>query len=688
MSETTGNSILAMASSYSSGNDLDASDLFKQPEQPTQPLQNPQGLKPKMTQPAQHPEIPKPAIDTPKQEVPAQQEQPAPYTEKAPEGMWVPDAELTKGMDDAAPVTYSKDELKQDEEETELQNIMDVEAIQESRESMDELKRKHLNIEDAKKRHGIKHFCIPEGVYQVRMLAAAGDTNYQRAQEHLDDVINEIKKDHPEFIAKWIENTPNVVNGKYDEATFVANEQKVREIIDKKKAEGTYDENDPEAIKKIYNELNLQLPGGEDNKWENPEAIGDEKGKDPAEELKIIIDKRGLSSIAWTKEDLDKIRRSRTVELNIVEQKAIGMSQIEDADDNLIDVLLEPYNRQVNDITASLPASKYRCTFTGLTYPEVMDLSNSTEMDNIDGEMKKWSIAFEHIKNQSIGPWEEYQWYIDPNTKEKVRIGFADPCPAGIDEKDLYAVTKFEDFMMKTSFLDLDFILWKILCATAMDEEIITINCNTLLPNGTYCDKSYDWVYNPNDLLLISTINPSILDDMEQTAKASGKDEIMEIYNSSFLRASNTITLANTGFVIVFGHISAYDYMNTAYPAIDALRRSDSLDPTISSRGLNYVLLTMIKEILIPINGGATYKRISSITGMAKVIRKLNEVDWLTLKELASKVINPYQFKFALRDVVCPHCKSKSIIPIENMLRLLFIIAQSLSSVSVTFKGM
>lgn len=678
MSETNGNSILAMASAYQGSEN--ASDLFAKPETPKheEPAQPSGAMKPKVANTPEHPPIPTPAIDTPAQQIPAE-------NQEAVKNMWVPDAQLTDGMKEFSqqPVTYSKDELKE-EDQSPLENIMDDDALQESREAMDELQRKYYNIEDAKRRHGIKYFAIPEGVYQVRVLAAAGDTNYKRAQEHLDDVINEIKRDHPEFILKWVENTQNVVNGKYDEETFAANEQKVREAIDRKKAEGTYDENDPNAIKNIYKELDIQLPGGENNTWENPDAA---EGKDPAVELKILIDKRNLSQVSWSQDDVDKIKRSRNIELSIVEEKSISMSQIEDIDDNMIDMVLAPYKRKTNDITASLPASKYRCTFTGLSFPEVMDLSNSTEMDNVDGEMKKWSIAFEHIKNPSIGPWNEYQWYIDPVTKKRVEIGFTDPEPEGIDPESVHVVTKFEDFMMKTSFLDLDFILWKILCATAMDEEIITINCNTMLPNGTTCDKSYDWVYNPNDLLIINSINPAILEDMEKTAKAAGKDEILENYNSSFLNTQNTITLATSGFVVVFGHISAYDYINTVYPAIDGLRRMDRLDPTISSRGLNYILLTMIKEILIPKEGGG-YGRVSSPMSKIKIIEGLNEIDWLTLKELTAKVINPYQFRFALRDVVCPSCHNRSIIPIENMLRLLFIVAQSLSSVNVTFKGM
>ena len=107
-------------------------------------------------------------------------------------------------------------------------------------------------------------------------------------------------------------------------------------------------------------------------------------------------------------------KKSRTVELNIVEGKDLEMSSIENiSSKSAIDLALAPYIRKSNDIVAALPASKYRASFTGLSYVDMIDLSNSQELNTIDGEKKKWTIAYQHIKNPSIGPWKEYRYYID-----------------------------------------------------------------------------------------------------------------------------------------------------------------------------------------------------------------------------------------------------------------------------------
>lgn len=591
---------------------------------------------------------------------------------------WMPDAELLEGMDEFTPVTYSKEELIEDTSDQPLKNIADENAIQEAMDKMDELERKRVNIEEAKARHGIKVFRIPEGVFHVRIFAAAGDNNHKRAQEELDKIFNEIKTTYPQFIASWEDGTPNVVNGKYNEKAAKRREEEVQNEI-KKREDETGNTISEDEVKQVYEDLGYDM--SKDNI--NRDAISSSEGQDPV--VKIIIDKRNLDQVSFSKDDLEKIRKSRTVELNIVEHLDIDYSQIDDVPDNAIDEVLAPYQRTVNDVTAALPASKYRATFTGLTYPEVLDLQNSVEMNDIDGERKKWTICFNHIKNMSIGPWEEYQWYTDPTTNEIVRIGFTDPAPVGILRSQIHVVTKFDDFLKKTSFLDLDFMLWKILCATAMETEIISIDCHANITPGVRCDKSYDWVYAPNELLLLDTINPAILEEMEKTATVTGKDEILANYNSSMLRTDNTIKLAKSGFTVVFGHISAYDYLNSVYMEIEALKDMDENDPTIGSRSLNYILLTSIKAFLIPKEGGR-WGRITGIKNLSKSINTLNEIDWLTLQEIVRIMIEPYQFQYALRDVVCPHCKNRSTIDIDNMAQLLFIVAQSLNSVDVTLK--
>lgn len=604
-------SVLDMAKSYAEDNDIDAAEIFRK-----NPVSgNIKAETENNTSTPSEPVQPKKTV-------------------------WTPNPELLDGMDElkSSPLTYSKDEFVFDDDKP-LKNIADDNAIQSTRESMDMMSRKLANIEDAKKRFGIRNLQIPEGPFQIRIHDAAGDTNYKRAQEGLDEIFKEIVDKFPEFVRDW-------------------------EIVqDGNKS--------PDSIVELPETTDVIPEGNNADTVESTEVS----------DTRIIIDKTKLPEISWSTEELEKIKKSRSIELNIVEDVELKYSNIEDVDDNMVSMVLSKYDRKVNDVVAPLPASKYRATFTGLTYGELMDLSYSGELNNIDGERKKWSIAFNHIKNPSIGNWSEYKYYIDPENNKKVICSISDPDPEDKNIK-VVTVTKFDDFLMKTSYLDLEFILWKILCATAMDKEIISIQCKAPGKNGKPCNKEYDWIYSPNELLVVDDVDPAVLEDMKKTSTASSVEDIKSNYMSSMLNLQNTVELPSSKFGVVFGHISAYDYLNHAYAEIDAIRNRTDVMP---SEAQTCTTITTIKAFLLPKEDGG-YIRIKGVKNIIRVIKDLDEIDFKTIFELMKIMISPYQFRYSFRDICCPQCKNKSNINIEDLSNLLFTLTQSLLSVDVKLK--
>jgi len=639
--KSSGFSVLDMADSYAAANNIDTADIFRK---------NPVSGNIKAELEANETIEKQSTEETTNQPI-------KPITREKKE--WMPDSSLLEGMNEfSGPVTYHKDEIKVSSD-TELKNISDDNAIKDSMETMNELDRKRVNIEQAKKRHGIKNFQIPEGPYHASIFAAAGDTNYKRAQEKLDEIFNEIKETYPEFILEWESKEEAPINQDNDLMENVI--KNTPSLKENKLADA------------IVNDPNIILPDSEIKPLES-------------EEVKVIIDKSNLPEVSWTPDELDKIKKSRTVELNIIESSPLEFSEIQDVDSNMVDTVLAPYQRKYNDVSIALPASRYRATITGLTFAELTDLQTSVEMNSIDAERKKWSICYNHIRNQNIGPWEEYKWYIDPNTKKKIKVGISDKVPNNINPNDVHTISKFDDFLMKTSYIDLDFIIWKILCATAMENEIITINCHAKRPNGTTCNKSYDWVYNPNELLRVDLIDPAVLEEMKVTGEANTKEEILNNYNSSPLHSNNTVKLRTSGMSVVFGHISAYDYLNEIFGLSEDLNAMiEAEDPSSISKGFNILMLKSIKAIIVPTTDGK-YMRIKGGENLLKVFDTLDEVDWQTLFEISNMMTNPYDFKYSFQNLVCPSCHTRSSIDIENITRLLFILAQSLTNVQVVLK--
>lgn len=618
-------SVLDMAAAYAEDDGGDESDLFAQPIHTT---------------PAEEAPIEaSPVTETPKKKKP-----------------WTPDAGLLDEMPElqARPVTFSKEELEQEENNGFMKNIADDEATDLARKSMDVMERAAMNIEDAKRRNGIKYLQIPPeagdrpGQYHASLMAAAEDDDYKRGQQNIDKLLEDIKQTHPEYII-YEDKTPTTPSG-------------------------TDFRNTGDDI--------IELPSDAQIVTDETEEVPASQENDSEKEVKIIIDKRQVTDVSFTPEELEKIRKSRTIELNIVEGDTIEFGEIEEVEGGVVDQILEQYHAKVNSIEAALPASKYRCTFVGLSYPEVMDLSNSNRVNNLDGEWLMWSIIFNHLKNPSIGPFEEWDWYIDPKTNKRVEVHHPAKVPNNIPRDSVFHVSKFHDFLMKTSYKDQQFMIWKILCATAMDKEIINVVCRSKI-NGTECGHSYDWIYSPSELIQMDQINEAVLDDMKKTAESMGS-QIMTQYKTSPLIANNTVTLKSSGFRMVYGHVSAYDYLTDIYEKINVDEEDMKSDPGMASTTLNANMLPAIKAILIPMGDGK-FSKVSKPDDILKILKTLDEVDWQSLATVAGMIIDPYEITFAL-DVQCPKCHSKALIPIQDLSRLLFIIARSLTSVQVELK--
>lgn len=566
------------------------------------------------------------------EEVPSlKYETPAEKEIKSKKAPWTPSADILADLPEskAQPVIYDKDEIIV--ERGAPINGGDEANIKQGNAVIGALQRQYNNIEEAKARHHIKYLRIPHGELETKFHIAAENTDYDAAQAALDELLDIVENEAPYMILARTDD-------------YVAPETDI------------------------------------------PVSSTDDTPVMSEEEMKnddictVIINKKDAAQIAWTEEEAAKIKRSRTIELKIVESKDLQIGNIEDVEDDAIDSILSTYERSVAEVSAALPASHYRATFTGLTYAEVIDLSTATDLDNYDGERKKWSIAFNHIKNQTIGPWEEYKLYRDPVTKKMVKAKTLSTIPPEVSSADIHEVSKFEDFMRKTSYMDLEFIIWKILCATTMGTEIVNIKCNV-------CNHSYDYVYRPEEMLRVERMDPAVLDDIKAVATADSRQEIMALYESGPVCNSNYIDLPNSKYKVIYGHVSAYEYLEHIYSKVKDLEAEmeDMQDGMVLSKMFSYTMLPMIKSFLLPSGNG--WKRISGADNIIKVIDTLDEVDYRAIMEISRLAKEPYTLEFSIKDAMCPQCKSKSDIEINNMTTLLFIVARSLASVSVSLSS-
>lgn len=577
---------------------------------------------------------------------------------------WKPDEEDTKSLAElnrsSLGIMVDKDKYIE-KEDTTLRDVAEDHAIEDGAAAVDDLMIKTQAIEASKKRLHIVKLAIEDPAEHAAIFAIASDTNIQRRDEKLDARIKAYVEKFPSAVLEWEPYYgPNVkvvkVNNNLEpvEPAPVAEVTPAQPTVD----EAHTKEEDMEIISKATQNLE-----------KIPDTVIDK--------TVVRVNKEDVPHIFWDQEDVDKIKKSRKVELDIIETTPLEYNEVVELDENAIDNVLSQYTRKMNDVSSPLPASKYRATFTGLSYPEILDLSQSQELNTVDGLKKKWTIAFNHIKNPSIGPFKPFRYYIDPSTKKKIHLNAGEPVPEGAK---LEYGDAFDDFLKKTSFLDLDFILWKILCATTMENEVISINCHAR-HNGEECKKEYDWVYSTKNLLDMDKISPAVLEEMNKTATVSSQQEIEANYKDSFLASSSVIKLPHCGFKIMCGHKDAYEHINTIFGKV--LEITEAQNPAASD-ALTVTMLSVVKAVLVPYNG--SYAKITSVDGIMKVLKQLDEVDYQTVGEMMRVILEPYQFTYSLRDIVCPKCGNVSNIPIQDMSRMLFIVAQSLMSVQVVLK--
>ena len=583
----------------------------------------------------------------PKEEVPKENNKPK-------NEAWSPDASLTADMPELQQSGIVVDDTYRPDGPQQLVNNAD-EALQKNAfEKLDNMEKAEYNIEVAKKRHGIDKLQIPNdradeaGQLFTKFMLYANDQDFDSAQAGLNELLEYVKAEHPEYILSYLP-------GYGPEGQAVVETKPEAEPV----TEST------QAVESSAPVQDTYVPDKDE------------------EDVKIIIDKRDLSKISFNAEEVEKIKKSRSIELNIVENSDIDFGSIINADPNTVDMVLEQYQRRTNETVAALPASKYKCTFTGLTYAQVLDLSTAVNLDSIDAERLKWSLCFEHMKNPSIGRWNEYIEYTDPDTNKEMRAMIGSPIPS--NAKNQHTVTAFEDFLKKTSYKDVDYMLWKILCATTMNQEIVSVKCHSTLKNSDkICGNSYDWVYTPEELLDRESITPTLASELDSILDAHSLEDVQKIYTSSPVQGRNHLVLPTSKIVMIYGHASAYDYLNNIYSKIEELKEMED-DPTIVSKAYAITALTTVKAFLIPQENG-TYIRITGADDILKVMDKFDEIDWSVISQISELMNAPYNITYTLKDVVCPKCGGHSSIPITDMKQLLFIVAQGLETVKITLK--
>ena len=196
---------------------------------------------------------------------------------------WTPDAKVLNEMPELAakPITYSKEEFKAKDDKS-LKNFTDESAKEDAKMTVTEMRTKNANIDKVMRKLGIKKLSIPDDnlegkTYRFRILNAASDPKSDIAEDHLTKIFTEMMKEFPEFILEKYSDEP-----KPDQSV------KDGQVID--------------------NLVTTDLSQNIEKKEEEPKQVNEDQ-------VDIIIDKKDAPELTFSDEEIDKIKKARTIRL-------------------------------------------------------------------------------------------------------------------------------------------------------------------------------------------------------------------------------------------------------------------------------------------------------------------------------------------------------------------------------------
>lgn len=229
------------------------------------------------------------------------------------------------------------------------------------------------------------------------------------------------------------------------------------------------------------------------------------------------------------KDVVAEINESNRVDINVIHVTKSEMKKRTIVYNSDMKGVIKPFDSGINDVPITLPLSGYRCTMKGVSWFDFIKLSTApTSGNSADVELKKWSIIYKHMKNVSIGEFEN-----------------------------------FEDFMKKTKFKDREILMWALLCASSKTEEEMSLTCGNPDCKGKILRK-----YSPRELIHVDF--EKVPDYYQSAYKASVGPDAVEVWRHAN-DEHECYQLPTTGIEVEFEQPSAWDYIYKIIPLMDSI---------------------------------------------------------------------------------------------------------------------
>lgn len=345
--------------------------------------------------------------------------------------------------------------------------------------------------------------------------------------------------------------------------------------------------------------------------------------------VKLLIDKTGFGvPVELTEIEKEKILMADQIDVVEVENLDLSTIKISKPAQSFVETIGK-YEYQGVQIPMAFPCSRMRATMMGLSYGEMADIAMAYDNSTYESERKKLTIIYNKMKNITTGPFETFDDFLD---------GFA--------------------------YADIDLATYGLYLASCAEKDTIYLRCGKKT-----CEKGFNAPFISRSLLDMNRCSDVFLRVMKELLEANG-EKAKELRKESPIFSQKAIKLPISGWIVKIGMMTCRDWLEGVMRNGEVEQfKQDHPDDVNGILYQNILFFQTVRAIYVPDNRGG-YTEYTNYTDILEALYVMNPDDFQMLGSIMNKYTGDYTVHFSVKDVTCPHCKTKTDsveVSIDNM---------------------
>lgn len=395
-------------------------------------------------------------------------------------------------------------------------------------------------------------------------------------------------------------------------------------------------------LEEQYKQMHEKMENGEtiaeeERLYDNGESYVKRANKDTL--VRLIIDKSGLGGdFTFDDEEKKAIEETKVIHLVEIEDKDLNTTTYQAADDEMPFLqAIDTYQLSTSKTPMTFVGSGFKADMTGLSFGEYSDIGIEPEDDtgediNFETMNERFSIIYNHMINKSCGNFANYS-----------------------------------EFLHNFAFIDFEPAVFGLFISTEQEEAELNLSC----PN---CGKGFVHKYSPRCSIDFSNSNTYYLERLKEMSELDPKDYLKYALNSP-VRRGRKFKLNQSGYIVDARLMNCFDYLYNYIPAKKAIFEEEREyceennieyrygyinKPGLEKKNEILDMFISIHSITIPQKNGEPieFKDFGQMIDI--ILHAMPPADMKILRSIYIRYILQFTVSYAIKDIVCPHCGTKT----------------------------